>query len=65
MQHASDPEESHLHKCHMLDNFIHVLATDFHREFIRHTVLPLPLDNGLILTTFCSIVLRFNEVAVT
>jgi hypothetical protein len=49
--------EPHLHKCHMLDNSIHVLATDFHAEFIGNTVLPLPLDNALVLTTFCSTVL--------
>lgn len=44
---------SHLHGCHMIDNFWQIFGTDFHRKLICNAFLSLPLDNGLILKTFC------------
>lgn len=61
---------SYLHGCHMLDNFWQILGADFLGKLICNMLLPLPLDNGLILKTFCvrndgRSIIGFDEVAIT
>lgn len=60
---------SYLHVRHMLDDFWQILGTNFQRKLVCNTFLSLPLNNGLILKTFCvrnngGGILGLHEVAI-